>query len=361
MVFTKESDFYKVIKGLINEESKTGEINTEPLTITFISGEGIVLAFSKYNIKISNKDVYFSGVVRSPLFLVFFASAVSEKEKAEIDVKNSSIYVNEFKFPIENTDEVIKVREERKYFAKFSPEQFAKLERDFKFSISNSFQDPTLTDVIQFGIKDGELFEIAPGCYGDKFGKFDALVDDVEIQQRLGHDKTIWTLPHSIYNIINSFGKSVEFYIDNRLRLRTENVEFSLDTLRGKFGLFENRVKWFSEFNSGVKVSAFEKAKFVFKTLAEYNFKSAEDIEAFLSIDDNGNLVIDTIDGVKFKFETDEKKNFKIGINSTRAFYEIISQVSDDAIIGKLENVSDRIFIKDKNSLFSICDSDIEE
>lgn len=367
MVLTKESDFYKVLKEVVNSVSETKGFSTEIQSIIFLKEKGIILRFSdennenNKNIKIFDKNIDFSTAVNSSVFIPFVIDKFENENEVKFTLTNGYVYIDDIKFKAVDIELDEITEDEKKPIINFSTEQFKKLEKDFKFSSENYYKDSSLTDTILFGINNGELYEVASGVCGYKLSKFDGTEDEVALQQLAGHSKILFALPHFYFNILKNINQNVSVTINNSLSayvhilLKSENIEIRYKTTKLRTDLFEEHIKWFAQTISGIKISEIPEVIKIANILAKYNYQTAEDKEFFFKIKDK-TLFIDAED-LKLKYDCNIEQNFRAGINSATAFSYIASQLSDDAIIAKNNAESERLFIKDKNSFYSIYDS----
>lgn len=364
MVLTKESDFYKVLKEVVNSVSETKGFDTEIQSIIFLKEEGILLKFSdenNKNIKIHDKNVDFSATINSSVFVPFAIDKFENENEVKFTWLDNYVYINDIKFKTNDT-ELDKVPEdEEKPIINFSAEQFKNLEKDFKFSSENYYKDSSLTDTILFGINNGELYEVASGVCGYKLSKFDGTEDEVALQQLAGHSKILFAVPHFYFNILKNMNQNVSVTINNslsayvRVLLKSGNIEIRYKTTTLRIDLFEKHVKWFAQIISGIKISEIPEVIKIANILSKYNYQTVEDKEFFFKIRDK-KLFID-VEDLNLKYDCNVEQNFRAGINSATAFSYIASQLSDNAIIAKNSAESERLFIKDKDSLYSIYDS----
>lgn len=92
----------------------------------------------------------------------------------------------------------------------FNKEQFSKLEKYFTLTLSNWIEKPNLVDVLLFGFKEGNLYRVAPNRIAYNIGNFDAVINQVNIDQNFGHCVALFYFPKYVYDIIKGSNK-IEF------------------------------------------------------------------------------------------------------------------------------------------------------
>ena len=286
MIISKESKLIEILNETFSM-SRTPRISTVVTAVQFISEVGIIIRFedNPRSIFVKDESVQMNFTIFSSLFVSVLVAAVEANGSVEIKMSDGIVTVNGFKFTDTGSDYIHRPRIENPHIT-FTKEQFLKLERDFDITIGNYFSNPKNTDSIGFAFTEGKVYEIAPGASLYKISKFDALIDEVQIEQDFGHDDKIFLMSRKIFDIVKHSDGDIKFYFDTNngiVKINTDLMEFSYTYQQFGTNKFKSNLS-LKGFTDGFALKNFEKAIPVLRNITPYFFESSEDSNVCIEI-----------------------------------------------------------------------------
>lgn len=347
MIISKESIFAKTLKELI-VGSKTPNFSTVVSKVAFVKNKGVFFAFE------SNIDSIFLKIdsitenfkVDGNIFVSALNSALEDGDvELKIDLESKKVNFSNFSFDIENSSYYIPGNIIEPIIT-FNNEQFKSIEKDFFLTLGNFFQNTKNTDTIFFGIKEGSLYQVAPGCGIYKIKDVDGIVDEVNISQKFGHSNCIYLFPHKIFDLFKNEETVKISFSENNMLLESNNIFINFTCPTYGTSIFLRRLND-KNIDDGLNISIFNPIKQTLNNLTKNLFEDNEDFNILVK-NSEGKLEL-TIDNMTIETESECFEEFTFNVNVSVLSF-ILNNLPETTRFKKLDTFI--IFQNDNESLF---------
>lgn len=338
MIIKKDGTFSKVLKEIL-KGNKTGNVSTLLNEILFEKNKGIILILTEgiNSLLIKDENIDFNAKVPNSFIVTALASEL-EKDDVSISIIDSNITFNGYTFETISLDDTYEGEVSNNKispFIFFKQEQFRNLEKDFELTIGNYFKLSKATDVICFAFNEGKLYKLLPGCNVYEISKFDAVIDEIELEKNFGHSTCIYIMPHKIFDIMKneqnitiSYNNGCFYFAGSEIVLTSRYGNNSLKT-----NVFINNLSIINKDSENIAtLKDFLPLKEYIKNISSNLFEEAETPNIFINIED-GKLKIN-IEDVLRSFDTNLKNNITFDVNLL-AFNYILQNLPEDTMISK--------------------------
>lgn len=343
MIISKGSKIASVFQELI-KPSYTLKASTIVSYVNFIKEKGIYIKFDE-NIEglfLKNEDVDFTAQVTN--YFVTILVSLLEKQDAEISFSDGKIYMGGFEFDTKEVDDYDEPSFTQPH-VKFSKEQWAKLERDFKATTSNAFKNPRIADVINFTVHQGALYKTMPSISHWEISKFDATIDEVGLSQAYGHTTKVFGLPHKVWDILKYFDDVELLLSDSRITAKSDGISLRYQIYGSKFNAFLERLAERTEGEKLINVSLLRVVEPILKDSVKNAFEQEEDKNCYITIENN-----------YLNFEVEESARIKFKVDYTGP--KVVIPVNLAVLEYVLGNASDNAEIRTTNKSIIVVDGD---
>ena len=351
MVINKNDELVEVMRELV-KGARTPRCSTIITKTIFNKEANVIIFYFPENIQYfvwKNAGVDFDCTVEGSFFITAILSEFEKKDKVELTLKDSKVFVNDtYKFESNQRQTGVPRCTTSANIISFTQEQFDNLKKDSVYTVGNFFLNSKTTDVIGFANYQGELYKLLPGVSAYKIEKFDALIDKTNLSQRYGHSIYIWLMPLRLVELTKGSKIEIDFD-DSYIYIYTDKMAISYNCV--DFGLteFKNRVAKFGI----VPNDTF----FPISALKDLNlddfinnfFHEEEDKIASIIIKDN--IATITIDNCEFKVPV-QAKDYEIYTNV--AVLNFLKNLQSDFMIGEVESMSGNYILTDGISIIFI-------
>ena len=355
MIIKKGSKVAELIIKVAETEIKTKNPALKTGKGIFIFKNKIVLdAFKKFSFKIPlEEEIDFNIDKDEAVFfdncniLKVFSNILKEKD---LEIKYTDDDFIEFEgFKVKAILDTIRdYKKDLETTISFNKEQFSKLEKYFTLTLSNWVEKQELVDVLLFAFKEGSLYRVAPNRIAYNIGNFDAVINQVNIDQNFGHEKALYYFPKYIYDIIKDSNKIEFSFADDytEYRIVADGVDISVDMGLANDNAFLKHLSTINETEGELDFtpcfnSVREKLKYI-NDIQE--FRTSDDFISFEKDSENIHIkeFITTIepspldimfDLYALKFIIDNGENFTVSTTATRA---VVKTDEDNYILSYL-------------------------
>lgn len=345
MVITKNSEVAKIFYEL-TKEVLTPNVIGEVSCVSFVSGKGYVIKFENSSIrKLVIKDInvdfdaYVNGTVIQAVLSEFDGSETVEVIKND----NGTVIVGG-KWEISSVGDGDGISSSRLFdraTITFTPEQYAKLEKDFELTVANYFSNQKNVDTIGFVNDEGAIKLVSVGASLYKIAhKFDATIDDVFAEQTLGHDTRIYLIPRRIYNLTKYFKSNLQIFLTegNTVMFESDTVAITYDTIGFGTNQYKTNRNLAVDFEDGIEVSTFKDTVVnMVKPILSKLPASEEDYNIEVKAAD-GKLKINLNNNLTITADTD--KTFTLSANA-----EVVSYICENYPDAKIKEASDSVLL----------------